>query len=221
MSYQRIAAIPYFEDTPVDVAWPNIARYRPFMAPFGAVAAEDGSGFTDVATIDSQFAALRAKGLTPILYTSPYMLAKYGLLDTVDRWLAEGVLFWLAGYDGNDDLNVSGWMKPVFCKQYSGGSTVDGLGYAVDLDEANFNPAPVAVGGDEDSLADRHKVDGSQDIGIINAAVTESLGKLVAGDNSGGEELYVRYGPSVDLPIGFEEVTLRVPFGTFPNGLGE
>lgn len=228
MSYGgRIAGAPYFEDTPVEEAWPHIAFFQPFMAPFGAVAVEDGSAFTDEATIDAQFAALRAHGLQPVLYTSPYMLQKYGLVAALRRWIAEGVLIWLAAYDETDNLIVRNWTGPLWAKQYSAHGDV-GLDFEVDLDEVNMQPAapamevvpsqPPAAAIDEDSMANRIKVEGTQDIGLLNDVAAKALGALAASNESGGVSAYVRYGPSVDLSVSEEELIIRVPQGTFHVG---
>ncbi len=101
-------------------------------------------------------------------------------------------------------------------------STYTGAGgqQATYLDYINAAEAAIQSLVDEDSMADRRVVEGTQDIRILNQVATEALGPLAAGDQSSGVTAYVRYGPSVDLPIGEEELIIRVPYGTFPNGLG-
>ncbi len=94
-----------------------------------------------------------------------------------------------------------GWTTAAMI-QYDFHAHVDDI--EVDADET---PAPPAE--DEDSLADRTEVEGSQAITILNIGVSAALGRIVAGDESQGDEFFVRLGPSVDLPDDEGEIILR------------
>lgn len=168
----------------------------------GWVAVEDGSGFTTADAVNGQLSWLQINGLQAGIYTSPVMLAKYGLTDAFD-----GVPRWYANYNGTA-ANVPG----AVMTQYDV-SPIPGVTFADTLDVDYRDDVAQE---DEDSLANRTVVEGSQDIAIVNDVVAKALGDLVAGNQSGGVTAYVRRGPSVDLPAGEEELTIRVPAGTIP-----
>lgn len=215
-----ILCAPYFEDTPVALAWPRIQQFAtmPNFVRMGVVAIEDNSGFTDRAMIETQFQALRDRGLQPIAYTSYAMLQKYDLLTAAYQWQQQGVWFWLADYNGQVDLTVTVpagvTPLPLWAHQYSDDGDA-GLGFPVDLSWYTDVDLPSAPR-DEDSMADRVLVEGTQDINLLNVVAAKALGPLAAGDQSGGVSAYVRRGPSVDLPATEEELIIRVPSGTIP-----
>jgi hypothetical protein len=150
----------------------------------------------------------RAAGIDPTVYCSP---ANITIIAAACR--AAGVAaphYWVSRPDGDPTI-------PVGCvaKQYKWDATIDTSSVADYW--PGVDPVPQ---GDEDSMADRHVVEGTQDIDILNKVAAAALGPLAAGNQSQGVTAYVRYGPSVDLPIGLQELIIRVPFGTFPAGLG-
>jgi hypothetical protein len=73
---------------------------------------------------------------------------------------------------------------------------------------------------DEDSMADRQEVEGSQDIDILNKVATAALGRLVAGDESQGDEMFIRRGPSIDLPADEGEMIIRTKLVNIPAVTG-
>lgn len=149
----------YIEDTPNPVIPSGMLR--------GWVAVEDGSGFTDEASVRAQLDYLTSNGLEAGIYSSRYMLDKYHLDDTFSS-----LPLWLSDYQDQYAYALPAGASMV---QYSGSGVIPGLSYQIDL---NYRPdAPQEA----DVALEIRTLDQGESIAAINAAGA-SLGSALNDD---------------------------------------